>query len=475
MSTALLWFRNDLRLQDHAALHAAAQNGPVLPVFVLDEEAAGEWAPGGASRWWLHHSLQALSEALEALGGRLLLVRGPAETELPRLARGIGAGAVFAGHAVEPWARAQERRVEQALAEDGRTLILHRTVSLFDPDAVRTGAGGPFAVYSPFARACFAAGVAAPLDAPSRIETSPGPPGDLLADWALLPKKPDWAGGLRQTWTPGPAGAQARLQAFLAGILGDYDTTRNLTGQDGTSMLSPHLHFGELSPAEVWHATSAVAHAQGQALQTYLRELLWREFSIHLLWHHPDLPSRPLRPEFSRMPWRHDPAALAAWQRGRTGVPMVDAAMRQLWQIGWMHNRARMVVASFLVKHLLLPWQDGVAWFWDTLVDADLANNSASWQWVAGSGADAAPFFRVFNPVLQGQKFDPDGAYVRRFVPELAKLPDRYLHAPWTAPETALRQAGVSLGATYPRPIVDLATGRQRALAAYRDLGRAAE
>ncbi len=496
MKTVLLWFRNDLRLSDHAALHAAVQAGPVLPVYVLDEEAAGRWAPGGASRWWLRHSLERLAADLAAFGASLVLRRGRAATEIPRLASEAGAAEVFAGRAVEPWARTQERQVADALAASGGRLQLHRTVSLFDHDALRAGSGGPYRVYSPFARACLARGAPAPVPGSglrprgtlprSGFPTSPVSPrsgfptppvlprSGLLDEWQLLPTRPDWAGGLRETWTPGERGAQARLSAFLDHALATYAKGRDLTDRDGTSMLSPHLHFGEISPGQVWHAASHAAEGHGPGLETFLRELLWREFSIHLLWHSPDLPERPLRAEFARMPWRRDAASLRAWQRGRTGVPMVDAAMRQLWQIGWMHNRARMIAASFLVKHLLLPWQAGEEWFWDTLVDADLASNSASWQWVAGSGADASPYFRVFNPVLQGRKFDPDGAYVRRWVPELAGLATSHIHAPWEAPELALRAAGVHLGKTYPRPIVDLAAGRARALAAFRGLAEPA-
>jgi deoxyribodipyrimidine photo-lyase len=469
MASVLLWFRNDLRLSDHAALAAAAAAGPVVPVFILDETAAGDRAPGGAARWWLHHSLAALDDALRRRGSGLVLRRGRAETVLPRLAGEAGATAVFAGAAVEPWARAQQARVAGTLP-----LHLARTGSLFAPDAIRTGAGKSYAVFTAFARACLAAGAPAPASGPRRIAAPATlPRSDALGDWRLLPRQPDWAGGLRETWRPGEAGAGARLAAFRRSALGRYDRGRNLTGEDGTSMLSPHLHFGELSAAQVWHA--AATTADGKAVETFLRELLWREFSLHLLWHHPHLPEQPLRPAFARMAWRRDARALRAWRRGETGVPMVDAAMRQLWHTGWMHNRARMIVASFLAKHLLIPWQEGERWFWDTLVDADLASNSANWQWIAGSGVDAAPYFRIFNPVLQGEKFDPDGAYVRRWLPELARLPDRHLHAPWAAPAGVLDAAGVRLGETYPRPIVDLAAGRERALAAYRAAGQAAE
>jgi deoxyribodipyrimidine photo-lyase len=474
--TVLLWFRQDLRLADHAALHAAIASGHrVLPVFVLDDATAERWAPGGASRWWLHHSLAALAASLDSRGAPLVLRRGSALEEIPRLANAVGATDVHVGAAVEPWARRTDRALADALRDDGIALHRHRTTMLFNPDQLRTQAGGVYGVYTPFSRSCFAAGgPKPPLALPAKIAGAGPPKSDRLDSWGLLPAKPDWAGGLRATWTPGEAGAHARLTQFLTHGLAGYDARRNLPGIDATSMLSPHLHFGELSGATVWHAATSAAQNSGKGLETFLRELLWREFSIYLLWHHPELPDAPLRPEFARMPWRDDKRGLHAWQRGLTGVPIVDAGMRQLWQTGWMHNRIRMVVASFLVKHLLIPWQDGEAWFWDTLVDADLAANSASWQWVAGSGADAAPYFRVFNPVLQGRKFDADGAYVRRYVPEIANLEDKAIHAPWEAPEAMLQKAGVTLGKTYPHPIVDLAEGRSRALAAYASITGAA-
>ena len=465
----LLWFRQDLRLADHAALHAAVASGhKVLPVYVLDDAAASRWAAGGASRWWLHHSLASLDKSLAERGAPLVLRRGAALDEIPRLAKAVGAQDVHVGAAVEPWARQTDRMLAEALRDDGVELHRHRTTMLFNPDQMRTQTGGVYGVYTPFSRACFAAGgPKPPIPAPSKIAGAVPPKSDALNAWGLLPTKPDWAGGLRATWTPGEAGAQAKLRQFLEQDLAGYDARRNLPGIDGTSMLSPHFHSGELSGPSAWHAAMAAPKDRGKGRETFLRELLWREFSIYLLWHHPDLPEAPLRPQFARMPWRDDKPALLAWQQGRTGVPIVDAGMHQLWQTGWMHNRIRMVVASFLVKHLLIPWQDGEAWFWDTLVDADLAANSASWQWVSGSGADAAPYFRVFNPVLQGRKFDPDGNYVRRYVPELSKLDAAHIHAPWDAPERALQAAGVTLDETYPRPIVDLAEGRSRALAAY--------
>ncbi len=464
----LVWFRNDLRLGDNPALVSAARSGRVLPVFVLDETAAGEWAPGGASRWWLHHSLAALAADLARAGAKLVLRRGDASRIIPALAEEIGAAAVHATIAHEPGWRSCDAQVAERLQKSGRQLALHRGATLTDLDAIQTRTGGIYGMYTPFARAVEEQGEPdQPLPAPASLRPVEARiASDQLQDWGLLPTHPDWAAGLREAWVPGEAAARKRLPIFLDKAAARYATGRNLPGQDGTSMLSPHLHFGEISPRTVWHAVRA--HSAGPDQQTYLRDLIWREFSAYLLWHHPTLPEAPLRPAFARLAFRRDRAALRAWQRGRTGVPIVDAGMRQLWQLGWMHNRVRMIAASFLVKHLLISWREGEAWFWDTLVDADLASNSASWQWVAGTGIDAQPFFRVFNPVTQGEKFDADGAYVRRFVPELAGLPDRYLHAPWLAPPLELAAAGIRLGHTYPRPLIDLADGRTRALEVYR-------
>ena len=448
-------------------MQAAIDTGrPVLPIFILDDAAAGAWAEGGASRWWLHHSLAALRRALTDRGAGLLLRRGDSVTIIAELAARTGASDVFTGGSVEPWARAVDRAAAEALATHQTKLHRMRTTMLFHPNQVRSKTGGAYSVYTLFANACLAlGGPKDPLPAPASIPGAALLASDSLDDWGLLPTRPDWASGLRDTWRPGEAGAADRAEAFLRLGLNDYAVGRDHPGADGTSGLSPHLHFGEISAVQVWHQ----AHRQtaGNGGKVFIRELLWREFCGHLLWHNPSLPEVPLRAEFAAMPWRDDPTALRAWQRGHTGVPIVDAGMRQLWQTGWMHNRVRMITASFLIKHLMISWQQGEAWFWDTLVDADLANNAASWQWVAGCGADAAPYFRIFNPVLQGRKFDVQGDYVRRFVPELGGLDPRHVHAPWEAPAAALAAAGVELGRTYPRPIVDLAAGRARALAAY--------
>jgi len=475
----LLWFRQDLRLADHAALAAAlAENAPILPVFVLDEPAQAAHAPGAATRWWLKRSLASLAESLAARGAPLLLARGRAETVLPALAAQIGATNIHAGRCTEPGLRAQSRRVHEAAEASGRQLRLHTTMILQEPHLVASGSGKPYAVYSPFAKAIFALGdPPPPLPAPAEIPGVEAPAGGETLDSCNLypvPGEPDWAAGFDGLWQPGEAGGAARLTRFVASALGRYDADRNSPGIEGSSGLSPHLRWGEVSPGQVWHAARAAGAAKG-ATETFLKEILWREFAHHLLWHRPEMPDRALRGEFDSFPWVEDPAALRAWQRGRTGYPIVDAGMRQLWQTGWMHNRVRMIVASFLVKHLMQPWQAGERWFRDTLVDADLASNSASWQWVAGCGTDAAPYFRVFNPVLQGEKFDAGGAYVRRYVPELAKLPDAFIHQPWEAPPALLAATGLRLGRDYARPIVDHAEARARALAGFATLRRRGE
>ncbi|MCG8503204.1 MAG: DNA photolyase family protein [Sphingomonadales bacterium] len=464
----IVWFRQDLRLADHAALSAAVESGrPVIPVYILDDAAPGAWRMGGASRWWLHDSLKSLSRSLADLGSRLILRRGESAAVLDKLGHETGAAAVYASAAYEPWARASEARIDPKLFEGA---------TLHSFDQIRTEQGLPYRVFTPFWRACLKAEPPArPLPSPRSIPAPAGwPASDKLESWRLTPAKPDWAGGLRETWEPGEAGAHARLARFLdTGRVGSYGEGRDFPAHEKTSRLSPHLHFGEISPRQVWHAVSALPGA-GDGGRQFLREVGWREFSIHLLLHAPHMPEAPLKADFEAFPWCEDAAALTAWQRGLTGYPLVDAGMRELWATGWMHNRVRMVAASFLVKHLLIHWRHGEDWFWDTLVDADLASNAASWQWVAGSGADAAPYFRIFNPTMQAEKFDPDGTYIRRWVPELARLAAAHVHVPWTAPREVLAEAGILLGETYPRPIVDHAAARARALAAYERIKKAA-
>ena len=479
--TILLWLRQDLRLADHPALAAAlAVGAPVVPVYILDDAAAGKWKPGGASRWWLHHSLGDLARALEARGARLVLRRGDSADVLAGIAAETGAAAVHCTRCYEPWAVALEDDVRTRLAQQGVEVKRFGGSLLREPEQVCTKDGGPFKVYTPFWRALTSEWKpAVPLPAPERIPAPRKlPSSETLALFDLTPTKPDWAAGFAEHWAPGEGGALARLDTFLLGALAGYCDDRNRPDLEGTSRLSPHLHFGEISPRMCWHrARAAAAGVRGceRGLETFLKEIAWREFSYHLLVHFPHLPEAPFRPEFSHFPWASDAPLLKSWQRGRTGYPIVDAGLRELWATGWMHNRVRMIVASFLVKDLRIPWQDGAAWFWDTLVDADLASNSASWQWVAGSGADAAPYFRIFNPVTQGQKFDPNGDYIRRWVGEIARLPNSCIHAPWEAPALVLAQAGVELGSSYPLPMVDHALARQQALAAYERVKEAAK
>ena len=468
----IVWFRRDLRLADHEALTAAAKSGaPLLPLYILDDETPGAFRLGGASRWWLHFSLAALDRSLAKHGGALVLRQGAAPKVLAALLDETGAAAIHATRGYDPWDAKLEAAVAELCKEKNAELHLHPGQLLFATDEIVTGSGKPYRVFTPFWKACLAAPAPrAPLKVP-RLDRFAKANGEKRDDLKLLPTKPDWAGGLRSTWEPGEEAARKRLSGFIDEKLAAYASDRSNLDGDTTSRLSPYLHFGEISPNQVWHAVQHASEGtrgkMRNGAEAFLRELGWREFSAHLLHRFPDMPTKPLRPEFARFPWRSDRHALQAWQWGETGYPIVDAAMRQLWQTGWMPNRARMIVASFLVKHLLLPWQEGAAWFWDTLVDADLANNAASWQWVAGCGTDAAPYFRVFNPVLQGQKFDPSGDYVRAWVPELAKLPAPDIHTPWRASNGLLGQSGVALGRTYPKPMVEHADARARALQAF--------
>ena len=469
---SLVWFRDDLRLDDNPALAEAAAAGPVAALYVLDEVNLRPL--GGAARWWLHHSLTALAADLAARGVSLILRRGDAGRIVPETAAALGAGLIVWNRRYDDRAVAVDTAVKAALKSDGRTARSFNGALMVEPWEVLTGSGGPYKVFTPFWRAARPLALSrGPMRAPTLAGAQVAAPSDALADWALLPVKPDWAGGLRAAWTPGEAGALARALAFVSGPLKGYAARRNLPAVEGTSRLSPHLRFGEISPRRVW---SMVADrlADEPGLQddadVLASELGWREFAYGLVHHFPDFPRESWKSTFQSFPWDDNAPLLDAWRRGLTGYPIVDAGMRQLWTTGWMHNRVRMIVGSFLVKHLLIDWRAGEDWFWDTLVDADVANNAAGWQWIAGCGADAAPYFRIFNPVAQGEKFDPTGAYVRAHVPELARLPDAILHKPWEAPRLLLEGAGVRLGATYPPPLVDHAKARSRALAAFASL-----
>jgi deoxyribodipyrimidine photo-lyase len=476
-SPAIVWFRQDLRLADNPALHRAVESGAaVIPLFILEDGSDGVRAPGAAARWWLHHSLESLGQSLAKAGAPLVLRKGNPADILSALIGETGAGSVYWNDSFDPAMNARDGDIRTTLTGSGITVESFNATLLFDPSAIRSKAGTPFKVFTPFWRTLSSGPEPErPLPAPATIPYAvESPRSDALSSFGLLPTWPDWAGGIRESWTPGEAAAAERFLNFLEEIVQDYQTGRDRPGRDGTSRLSPYLRWGEISPRQIWHAAKMRTDAGSEpAIEAFLREIGWREFTHGLLQTHPNLAAEPMDSRFTKLPWRQDPTGLKAWQRGLTGFPIVDAGMRQLWQTGWMHNRVRMITGSFLVKDLLVPWQEGEAWFWDTLVDADAANNSANWQWIAGCGADPSPFFRVFNPVLQGEKFDPDGAYVSRFVPELAKLPRKFIHHPWDAPADVLAKAGVRLGKTYPHPIVDHATARNRALDALRSMRQA--
>lgn len=478
MTATIVWFRRDLRLGDHPALRQAAQDGKVIPLYILDPNETS----GAAERWWRHHSLQHLSEALARRQVPLLLQRGNPLQILREIIATSHATRVYWNRRYDPVGMAQDTAIKADLRVNGITVRSFTGDCLVEP-WLHQHDDRPYKVFTAFWKGLLARfAISPPLPEPD-LPALPHAlmqilPTASLADWQLLPQHPNWAIRFPEFWKPGEFGAQVRFNEFLKETLDNYSSGRDFPALDSVSRLSPHLSHGEISPRQIWHQTRSYIQQHPSLAapgEHFLRELGWREFSWHLLYHFPSLPDTPLRPEFAGFPWQSDPLFLRLWQRGQTGYPIVDAGMRELWQSGWMHNRVRMICASFLIKDLLVPWQKGEAWFWDALVDADLANNSASWQWVAGSGADAAPYFRIYNPVLQGEKFDPDGSYVRRWVPELAALPDRFIHQPWAGGRDILAAAGITLGSDYPYPIVDHQQARQRALGAFRNLKKKVE
>ena len=470
---SIVWFRADLRLADNAALVVAQKRGVVIPVFIWSPKEEGEWPLGGASKWWLHQSLLALGKDLREKGSRLVIRRGAALEVLRELVKETGASAVIWNRRYEPLVIARDTKVKEALRGDGLRVESFNAALLHEPWTIQNQSKKPFQVFTPFWRHCLTKpDPEEPLTAPKDLRAPRKWPKSLaLAELKLEPKI-KWAEVIRAAWTPGEDGARVNLNRFLDEAFGDYSEGRNRPDKVGTSRLSPHLHFGEISPRQVWHEVRKLAAKRKSSAKKwresqYLTEIGWREFAHHLLFHFPQTLTEPLRAEFKEFRWRKNAAWLKAWRAGRTGYPIVDAGMRELWTTGWMHNRVRMIVASFLVKDLLIDWQHGARWFWDTLVDADLANNTLGWQWTAGCGADAAPYFRVFNPTTQGEKFDPQGEYVRRWCPELAKLSNEWIHEPHKAPAEVLRAAGIELGKTYPEPIVSHAIAREVALEEY--------
>jgi deoxyribodipyrimidine photo-lyase len=478
-SPVLVWFRDDYRLADNPALTAAIATGqPILCFVILDEESTGLRPLGGAARWWLHGSLIALNESLEKFGSRLLMFRGPAPGIVEKLISGTKASAIFWNRRYAAAEIAVDTAIKEKVAGLGIEARSFNGKLIHEPWQVLNQAGKPFQVFTPYLRAVMAQRIDPPLSAPKKLTAGSWPSTILrtaigIDDLGLLPSAPDWATEIRRNWRPGEAAARKKLGSFLDNGLEAYAVGRDIPSRTDTSRLSPHLRFGEISPRQVWHAVQnriAGEHGLAQNAEKFLSEVVWRDFCHQLLHTYPHLPTQSHSPRFESFPWISDEAALKAWQQGRTGYPIVDAGMRQLWRTGWMHNRVRMIVASFLVKHLLTDWREGENWFWDTLIDADSANNAFSWQWIAGSGPDSAPFHRIFNPVSQGERFDPAGEYVRSFVPEVAGLPDAFIHKPWEATPTMLLSAGIELGSTYPRPIVPHSLGRERALQAFRSM-----
>lgn len=476
--TAIVWFRDDLRIDDNPALAAASSAArPTAALYVLETAACGPRVLGAAARWKLHGALVALRADLATLNIPLILHAGDARNLLPSVAAALKAGRVFWNRRYEPSAVACDTHIKDALTGAGLKPASFNGALLVEPWDVATGSGGFYKMFTPFCKAARASGCdLRPRPAPGPFPEWQTPPnlGDRLDDWGLRPTKPNWAAQMEGVWPHGGRAAGAALTDFLGGGFQGYAVGRDFPASAHCSRLSPHLRFGEISArrarAVVLRTAEATAVGRDNDFESFERELYWRDFAYNLLFYANTLESHNFQEKFDNFPWRQDTADLKAWQDGQTGYPIIDAGMRQLWQTGWMHNRVRMAAASFLTKHLMIDWRVGENWFWDTLVDADVASNPSNWQWVAGSGADAAPFFRIFNPISQGQKFDGDGAYVRRWVPEIAALPNKYLHAPWTAPANVLHDASVKLGGTYPAPIVDHKTARLRALAAFKSL-----
>ena len=475
---SILWFQGDLRLTDNPALHAALREGKVIPVYIHAPEEDGPWSPGGASRWWLHHSLSALAADLNDRGSRLILRHGPSAEALLALCAQSGARRVIWNRSYAPSSRSRDQTIANQLKAAGITVRRFHPPLLFPRGRVLNKSGNPYKVFTPFWRNCLAQGLDdSPTAAPTTMPKVPNLPSLTIEALNLLPTL-DWHKGFYACWQPGESGAVKKLKHFCEHHLVNYAKAQDILAEDATSALSPHLHFGEITPRQIIariHEVMAQRNDAGivASSERFLAELGWREFAHHILYYFPHTTAQPLNARYSHFPWRTDTALLHAWQQGHTGIPVVDAGMRQLWQTGTMHNRVRMIAASFLTKNCRVHWLEGARWFWDTLVDADLAANTLNWQWVAGCGADAAPYYRIFNPVTQSRRFDPAGAYLRRWLPELSRLPDRHIHAPWEAAAKVLTTAQVKLGKDYPLPVIDPNESRKQALAAYQKLQQA--
>jgi deoxyribodipyrimidine photo-lyase len=464
-ASTLVWFRQDLRLRDNPALSYASERGAIIPLYIFDTNCSEHFIPGDASKWWLHNSLNSLNASLH---NQLHCMKGDAMKILIELIHQHDIKSVVWNRCYEPWQIKRDTQLKHALIEAGIDVQSFNSHLLWEPWQVLKKDETPYKVFTPYyRRGCLSkAPPRMPIEAPVNLKVEYIPTSDKGVDSLELMPQINWHATIETMWTPGEQGAARHLSDFLPNGAKDYKNKRDIPDLGATSKLSPHLHFGEISPNQIWYAAidALNGNTEDVGLDCYLSELGWREFSHSLLFHFPHIPQKNFSPKFEHFPWRSDDDSLKAWQRGQTGIPIVDAGMRELWQTGTMHNRVRMVVGSFLVKNLLINWRDGERWFWDCLLDADLAANSASWQWIAGTGADAAPYFRIFNPVTQGQRFDPKGDYVKRYCPELSRMPDKFIHNPWDAPQNILDYAGLKLGGNYPKPLVDLKASRQRAL-----------
>lgn len=469
-SPIIFWFRRDLRLSDNEGLRAAALDGrPIIPLFIWSPLEEGEWEIGAASKWWLHHSLRELSAQLDKLGSQLTIRVGSSIESLREVARETKATLVYCNELFEPHLRTRDQRLREALATDAISISFHQSSLLLSPDDFLNSQRKPFQMFTPFFKKLrHFYRLSKPLSRPDTKNFCPPIlPTLAISELKLLPQR-NWDLGFYEIWKPGEKGAHSSLRSFLSRAISAYHSARDFPEQTATSRLSAYLHFGEISPRQVfWAVESLQKKGKAKNAEHFLRQIAWREFSYYLMFHFPHSTQGPLRKQFKKFPWRKNNRYLRAWQKGETGYPIVDAGMKELWITGTMHNRVRMIAASFLVKHLLQPWELGARWFWDTLVDADLANNTMGWQWVAGCGADAAPYFRIFNPITQGEKFDPHGNYVRRWVPALSRLNSKWIHKPWESPQTELKKANITLGRNYPKPIVDHFEARERALDAY--------
>ena len=462
-ASIIVLFRRTLRVSDNEALfEASKRNLPIIPIYVYDRY---EHRQGAAAKWWLHRSLVSLDESFRALGLKLVIRKGELQPEVSSLAKESNCSVVYWSRSYDPEIKQGEDKLEAFLQKKGIQVQTFNSTLLIEPKDLKNKQGKPYQVYTPFSKSVFLADIRKPFPIPRDLKRPRSWPKSIEISKLGLKPKIRWDKGLLEVWNPGEAKAQEILERFSRRTIKRYNVSRDFPAVQGTSKLAPYIHFGEISPQQVWWRL--FRHMDQECTKVFLKQLIWREFAYYLLQHFPYTERQPLRKNFEKFPWNRSKKMLRAWQQGQTGYPIVDAGMRELWHTGWMHNRVRMIVASFLTKDLFVNWTEGAKWFWDTLVDADLANNTMGWQWVAGCGADAAPYFRIFNPVLQGERFDPTGDYVKKWIPELAALEPRYVHQPWEAPKVVLDRAGICLGRNYPNPLIDHNECRHKAMTLY--------